>query len=164
MNLPVEVFDGVEQRCSRHRWLRLLLGHEARDGDRVDRIGFGAAQLALGKVFGLHRIDYARQKGWRLAAEKVIEILPVVAGGFHTDAKFARLILTREVLELGQQLLIAGRRFRNLEHTAEQVFGFGDDGDGVFEFADVDTDEQLRISHDDLLDDDERTLPVAMTT
>jgi hypothetical protein len=79
------------------------------------------------------------------------EIFPIVASGFHADAKFARLILVHEVFQLGQQLLIAGRSFRNPDYFAEQLLGFRDDSDDMFEFADIDADKQLRASHDDLL-------------
>lgn len=91
--------------------------------------------------------------------EKVIEIFPIIAGGFQADVKGGDVVGLAKALQDGEQELITGGIFSDDEWFEHELLVFIDNDNVMFELADIDADEE-RMRHDEALLDlsDERPL------
>jgi hypothetical protein len=62
---------------------RMFLSREARDAERIDRIGLGAFQFFLGEASSTHRVDQRHRETLGHQIRK--QIAPVVSRCFHGD-------------------------------------------------------------------------------
>ena len=80
----------------------------------------------------------------------MIDILPIVAGGFHADEEDFGSELVPQPVEFVEQALIIFAIFPDHQGLVHDLFLLIDNGDVMLEFADIDADEKLTIAHDEL--------------